>query len=201
MRKTLFFDLGNVLLFFSRVRMFEQIGQLLKLPSHVIQKELVENGLGDQYERGDITSQTFHQRLCALAEMPVKFEDLLEATSNIFTPNWSMLPLLDELQRKGHHLLLLSNTIDAHFSYAQRHYWELLRLFDGFILSYEVGAMKPEEAIYRAALTRTSSPASSCFYIDDIPEFIEAAARVDIPGVVFTGFDPLVDTLKEREFL
>jgi HAD superfamily hydrolase (TIGR01509 family) len=201
MQKTLFFDLGNVLLFFSHLRMCEQIGQLLALPSCVVHKELTEKGFRDQYERGQITSEMYHQSLCAVAQKHISFEDLLEATSNIFSPNWAMLPLLTELKRKGHLLLLLSNTCEAHFSFAQRHYADLLRPFDGFILSYEVGAIKPEEAIFKAALKKTPAPPSNCFYIDDIPEFIEAAARVDIPGVVFTGIDPLIDELKEREFL
>lgn len=200
-QKTLFFDLGNVLVYFSRPRMYEQIGRLLGLPSYVIQRELSEGGIGEQCERGKITSQMLHQHLAALTTNSFSFDDLIEALCAIFIPNWSMLPLLAELKRKGHRLLLLSNTNDAHFSYVQRHYSELLRHFDGFILSYEVGAVKPEETIFKIALEKTSTPPSQCFYIDDIPLFIEAAARVDIPGMVFTGLDPLIDELKVREFL
>jgi glucose-1-phosphatase len=201
MQKTLFFDLGNVLVFFSRLRMYEQLGRLIGLPSYVIQKELSTNDLGDQCERGKVTSQMLHQHLSTLTKNTFSLDALIDALCTIFIPNWSMLPLLAELKRKQHRLLLLSNTNDAHFSHIQRHYPELLQPFDDFILSYEIGAIKPEEAIFKTALMKTTTPPAQCFYIDDIPLYIEAAARVDIPGMVFTGLDPLIDELKAREFL
>lgn len=199
--KTIFFDMGNVLLYFSFPRMCEQIGQVLGLPAHIIHKEITENDLGGQYEKGKIDSSAYHEHFCKLAGKKVPLDDLLEAASNIFNPNSSILPVLAELKRKGHRLFVLSNTCDAHFSYAVKHYPEMLAPFDDFILSYEVGAMKPEEKIFKAALQKSGANPSHCFYTDDIPAFIEAAARVDIPGVVFTGNDDLIETLRARGLL
>ncbi|MBS3904254.1 MAG: HAD family phosphatase [Simkania sp.] len=200
-RKTVFFDMGNVLLFFSFARMCQQIGSVLSLPPLVIQGELRDKGLGNLYEKGGINTLEFHKHFCDLANKNVSVETLLEAASDIFNPNRAILPLLTELKRKGHRLFILSNTNEAHFSYVRRHYPEMLAPFDDYILSYQVGSIKPEETIFRAALKKTDSPTSHCFYTDDIPDFIDAATRVDIHGMVFTGIDPLMETLKLRGFL
>lgn len=199
--KTLFFDMGNVLIFFSFPRMCQQLSRLLDLSPLTVQKEILENELGGNYERGKIDSKGFYKHLCQLADKTVPYEDLIKAACDIFNPNHAILPLLEELKRRGHNLFVLSNTNEAHFSYAQQHYPEMLLPFDGYILSYEVGAMKPEETIFRAALEKSGAQASQCFYTDDIPDFIEAAARVDIPGMVFTGIDPLIATLRLRGLL
>lgn len=198
---TLFFDLGNVLLFFSFPRMFEQMSQLLAIPSHQLHNELFHTGLGLNFEKGKLSSHEFHEHLCKLANKSVEKEKLFEALANIFTPNWPMASLLRQLKAKGHRLLLLSNTNEVHFSYAKKHYKEMFEPFDDFILSYEVGHAKPEPEIYMAALNKSPFAASQCFYTDDIPEFVEAATRVNIPSMVFTGIDPLREELRSRGYL
>ncbi len=199
--KTLFFDLGNVLMFFSFPRMCEQLGKVLNLPALTVQKEIMEHGLGANYEKGKITSHVFYEHLCKLSGTTPPYEDVLKAACDIFNPNRDILPLLSTLKRKGHRLFVLSNTCEGHFSYTKKHYPEMLHHFEGFVLSYEVGAMKPEEKIFRAALEKAGADPAHSFYTDDIPDFIAAAARVDIPGMVFVGVDPLIETLKLRGFL
>jgi HAD superfamily hydrolase (TIGR01509 family) len=198
---TLFFDLGNVLLYFSFPRMFEQMSNLLGIPPHVLHNEILNKGLGLEFEKGKIDKHSFHKQLCKLANKNVPLDALANAVSDIFTPNWPMATLLRELKNKGHRLLLLSNTNEIHFSFAKRHYPEMFHSFDDFVLSYEVGYAKPEPEIYRTALSKTQSPPSQCFYTDDIPDFIEAATRANIPSMLFTGIDPLIGELRSRGYL
>jgi putative hydrolase of the HAD superfamily len=112
-----------------------------------------------------------------------------------------MALLLRQLKDKGHRLFLLSNTNELHFNFAKKTYKEMFHPFDDFILSYEVGHVKPEPEIYKAALAKAGCSATQCFYTDDIPAFIEAAARVNIPSQLFTGIDPLKTELVSRGFL
>jgi len=181
--------------------MFEQMSQLLGIPAHVLQNEVLNKGLGIEFEKGKIDPIEFHGKLCKLANKNVPIEALIEAVSNIFTPNWPMANLLRQLKAKGHRLLLLSNTNELHFSFAKQHYPEMFHPFDDFVLSYEVGHAKPEPEIFHAALAKTKSPPSQCFYTDDIPAFIEAATRVNIPSMLFTGIDPLTEELGSRGIL
>jgi HAD superfamily hydrolase (TIGR01509 family) len=48
--------------------------------------------------------------------------------------------------------------------------------FDDYILSYEVGAMKPQPKIYEAMEAMTGKRGADLIYIDDRPENIEAGA-------------------------
>jgi len=76
--------------------------------------------------------------------------------------------------KKKYSVLLLSNTNSIHYKYGYCQY-EFLNLFDKLFLSYEIGAAKPEEAIYRAVETYTRKPSSEHFFIDDIKEYVEGA--------------------------
>ena len=64
------------------------------------------------------------------------------AFADIFTPNTELWPILEKLKAEGSRLVLISNTNECHFDYALSHF-AVLKLFDHFILSYEVGACKP----------------------------------------------------------
>ena len=49
-------------------------------------------------------------------------------------------------------------------------------IFDGYILSYQHGAMKPDPRLYQVVETRTGCRSDELFYIDDRPENIQTAA-------------------------
>ncbi len=203
MHKTVLFDLGNVLLFFDHSRMCEQIGRCLDLKAETIHKVLFQDGLGDLYERGEIHTVALYEYLCNLSPASQKpnYQHFLEAAGNIFTPNLSLLPLLEELKKQNHRLLVVSNTNAAHFLFARQHYPQILDLFDDYILSYEIGASKPEERIFLHALEKAQCPREHCFFTDDIPLFIEGATRVGIPCALFEGPQILEQHLKQRGFL
>ena len=50
----------------------------------------------------------------------------------------------------------------------------MLRLFNACILSYEVGAYKPDQKIFEAALETAGSRPQECIFIDDIDHYTEA---------------------------
>jgi putative hydrolase of the HAD superfamily len=59
-----------------------------------------------------------------------------------------------------------------------------------------VGAIKPEEKIYRAALDAAQCPPQDCFYIDDIPAYVAAAQSMGIPSHTFTNLRELLNAQK-----
>ena len=118
--------------------------------------------------------------------------DLPDIWNDIFTPNRRMLDLISGLKEEGAlELVLVSNTNPTHFAYCDSKYPEL-SLFDRRVLSYQVGAMKPDIEIYRAALAPCDEKRLS-FYIDDIPEYIAAASHAGIWGVVFRGYEDFLE--------
>jgi putative hydrolase of the HAD superfamily len=76
-----------------------------------------------------------------------------------------------------------------------------LRHFHDLTLSYEVGALKPEEAIYRAALKQAGCKPEECFYTDDIPEFVEGGRRFGFDSVQFESREQLERELRSRRII
>jgi HAD superfamily hydrolase (TIGR01509 family) len=58
--------------------------------------------------------------------------------------------------------------------------------------------MKPDPAIYRAALELAGCAAEECFYTDDIPAYVDGAKRLGLDAVLFTGTQQLEIELRRR---
>ena len=198
MKKTIFFDLGNVLLFFSHERMMQQVADFCQLELPIV-KNAVEK-LGIPYELGTVGSKEIHQEFSDLVKKKIEFKGLMHALSNIFHLNLPVAAIVKELKSKNVPLFVLSNTCEAHFTYAYKHY-SPLHLFDGYVLSYEVGARKPEQKIFEHAISKAGCSPESCFYTDDIAEYIYAARSLHIDAETYTTPEKLTQQLTARGLL
>lgn len=192
--ETIFFDLGGVILNFSHEQMFTDIANYLNIDREIVARELAIDNLGGPYERGEITDQELFAHFQKLTEKPITLDGLMHSTALMFSPKQEMIPLLNTLKKKGIKLILLSNTCYPHIHFVKTNY-DFLDNFDELILSFEVRASKPEEAIYQIALSKTNSPPANCLYIDDVKEYIDAAKSLGIPGHHFRGHKELVKAL------
>jgi FMN phosphatase YigB (HAD superfamily) len=104
-------------------------------------------------------------------------------------------PLEDLASR--YRLLALSNTNPIHFAMLKDAY-PLLRHFHGYVLSYEIGAAKPESKIYREAIERAQCLPEECFFTDDLALNIEAAREHGMDAVQFHSAEQLRRELRAR---
>jgi HAD superfamily hydrolase (TIGR01509 family) len=58
--------------------------------------------------------------------------------------------------------------------------FEIGSLFHSAVLSFEVGALKPDPKIYRLALEASGEEASDCVFVDDVAENIQAAKALGL---------------------
>ncbi len=177
--------------------MCQNLADFCQIDLDLIKTELYDRKLGDLYERGAITSRELHSHFSTLSGRLLDFGGLMDAASQIFSPKEEMLTVLEQLKKQGVQLFLLSNTCEAHFLHVRK-YFELLSFFNGFVLSYEVKARKPEEKIYQMALALTDSPIERCFYVDDIAEYVHAAIKLGLDSHHFQDRTSLVDALEKR---
>ena len=198
MKQTIFFDLGNVLIFFDHLKMCRQVANLTGLSLDLVQKTMRQ--YGDPYERGTINSCFVHEELNKLAQKELSFEALMHAISDIFEPNVEVIEIFQQVKAKGHRLFLLSNTCSAHFSFAASQF-PFLAQFDGHVLSYEVGARKPEKKIYEKALEIAGCQNKECFYTDDIFDYIASARSMGIDAEQYTNPQALRKHLHTRGIL
>lgn len=196
--KTLFFDIGNVLVFFDHMKMCSQVAQLSQIElSHVVD---LMHKYGDSYERGAVSSEQMHNTILEKSGLSLPFDAFMTAMSDIFEPNLPVIEIAKKLKKKGHRLFALSNTCEAHFLYLKYKY-DFLSFFDGFVLSYEVQARKPEKKIFKKALEIADCKPYECFYTDDVVEYIQSARELDIDAEPFTGANNLQKQLAERGLL
>jgi putative hydrolase of the HAD superfamily len=91
-------------------------------------------------------------------------------------------------------LVLLSNTHDQHVAYL-RPKLPVLEQFDGLVLSYEVGALKPEKAIYEKALAVAGTAPWKTAFFDDVKSYAIGATQVGVHGRVFTTVEQFQEDL------
>ena len=73
------------------------------------------------------------------------------AAAEIFQLNLPVLPMVAQLRQAGYPMGILSNTCEMHWDYCFEHYRIVSEGFGVHALSYEIGAIKPDAAIFRAA--------------------------------------------------
>jgi len=199
MIETIFFDLGGVLLNFSHEKMCKNLAAYTKLDLEEIKTIIYGEELGDQYERGLITSEQLYEYLSARSNHLLDFTTLMEAIASIFFVKQETVSILERLKKQNLSLYLLSNTNEAHFSYVKKHF-DFLDLFDDYILSYEVKACKPEKEIFIHALNLAGANPENSFYIDDVPEYTAAASKMGIVSHHFQGAEGLAKALESHGF-
>ncbi|MCU0780955.1 MAG: HAD family phosphatase [Akkermansiaceae bacterium] len=98
-------------------------------------------------------------------------EEFISAWRAIFTPIEPMWATVGALSAAGHRLILFSNTNSIHCPWVFAEFPQF-SLFPEAVLSFEVGAIKPQPAIYQYAIDRHGLDPDRTLYIDDLPENI-----------------------------
>jgi FMN phosphatase YigB (HAD superfamily) len=171
------FDLGKVLLHFDWKLMLDRVAARSPLPPEEIARLLKEDPQAPAYELGAISSPKFFAHLKKLLEYKGSARELRAAFSDIFTPLSDHIALAAQLA-PYYPLAIISNTNEAHILHAEATY-SFFSLFPVRIYSHQVKAMKPEPAIYQAALRNLGGidPLETLF-IDDLETNILGAVRL-----------------------
>ncbi|MER3523924.1 MAG: hypothetical protein C4326_07615 [Ignavibacteria bacterium] len=194
MIRAVLFDYGNVIARFDHMVFFERIARRSSLPREEV-KEVVlrQREVLFEYERGHISSAEFYRCVAKACTLSMSLEEFKAAFVDIFTIIPETLALIRRLTPR-YRLGILSNTNEWHYESHIRTLEEF-PLFDVVALSFRVGAMKPDERFYRHALAQLSLPAAACVYVDDVEEYVNAAARLGFIALQYTSHAELLASL------
>jgi putative hydrolase of the HAD superfamily len=194
------FDLGMVLVPFDYKIMVKRLEEIEPgLGEHFIDSYKSNYQIHRDFERGEISVDDFVEMMLKVLDHKIDSETFKKFYSEIFTFNQNVIDLLPVI-KKNYRLFLLSNTNAIHHQYGWKDF-PFIKHFENLILSHEVGAVKPEEDIYRAVEASSGLPSEEHIFIDDIKEYAEAAKKLGWDGLQFTGYDTLVADLRSREIL
>ncbi|WP_419192729.1 HAD family hydrolase [Kolteria novifilia] len=191
------FDLGNVMIRFSHEKMFDQVGALCGASGDEASRWFLESPLPGQFERGQVGGGEIHRWIEGMADRRLKREEVKLAISDIFWAVSRMEAIAGHIKQAGLRLVLLSNTCAWHVDFIRERF-DVLAPFDDLVLSYEVGAAKPESRIYEVALERIGCVPGECFFVDDKQENIDAACRHGLDAELFTDADAFLQHLAAR---
>lgn len=193
MIKTIFFDIGGVLLNIHPDRTIKQLGTLTNLTEKEIVKYFPEEA-HHKYERGEITnSEFFNEVKRCLPTNNLTEEQFWNTWSLLVGEETEVVNIMNNLP-KEYSIWLLSNTNPYHILEEER-----FKLFDkitGGIYSFEVGSRKPEEDIYLKALEIAGTTANESLFIDDLVENINMARLLNINAIHFISPENLKEQLE-----
>ena len=197
MLQALLFDLGNVIIGLDFERAYRSLAALTAHDAEEIPRIISRANLAGPYERGEISNDEFHKRFCAALDLDLAYGPFEELWGDMFVSEPFLdQPFFEGLSRR-YRLVLLSNTNDIHYRFLRERY-PMLEHFDDFVLSYEVGVMKPDPKIYDEAIRRAGAPAGECFFVDDKQINVDAARQAGIDAVRFENRDELERQLRNR---
>ncbi|MBQ8426863.1 MAG: HAD family phosphatase [Clostridia bacterium] len=181
MIKNVIFDIGNVILKYSREFLVDCIYQ-------GDEYELLKEKLFTNWEKLDedlLTLQEYEQQV--LNSLPNHLHSYASAVLNnweyFMTYTEGMRELIADLKQHGYNLYILSN-ITRHFINCE-YKFPILDLFDGIVYSAPIKMVKPNPEIYEHLLNKYSLKAEECLFIDDTKTNLTAAARFGIHTFYF----------------
>ena len=165
------FDIGQVLVKLRPAPLFALLAEHGYQPDDL---ERVARRIGIvEHETGRLDGAGLLANVAALAPRPPDPALLRAAWLDMFEPDRRMIELAMRL-RATHGVFLLSNVGDLHWAHL-RGAWRVHELAHDALPSFEVGVMKPDEAIYREAERRFALDPARTVFIDDRAENVAAA--------------------------
>jgi glucose-1-phosphatase len=169
MKPVVVFDLGKVLVDFDYQIAVSRIAARSPLSPDGIKTFLGESSAIIDYECGRLTREEFYQQARKVTGFRGTLEEFGQFFADIFTEIPPMIELHSQLRQFGIPAYIFSNTNDLAIEHIRRNF-PFFRNFDGYVYSYEVGAMKPDGKIYEVLEKLAGRRGAEIIYLDDRPE-------------------------------
>ena len=167
------FDLGKVLVDFDYSIAARKIAARSSKAPEDLHAFLGSSPLLVDYESGRLTRQSFYEAIRDAIGFRGDLAEFGSYFADIFAEIPGTIALHAELRRRGFKTFIFSNTNDLAIEHVRRNF-PFFKNFDGYIYSYEVGAMKPQEKIYESMEAMCGRRGAGLIYLDDRAENIEA---------------------------
>lgn len=179
--KLVLFDLGRVLVNFDQ----DKIAQRLMERAHRTFEDIIAfyrtTQVFHNFECGTISPEDTLALINKMLGAEMSMEEFKPLWSDIFVENEGMAAIVDAL---GAHyrLFVLSDTNVLHYEHICERF-PIMKKFETHILSFKVGARKPDRRMYEAALRHAGVSAEETVFIDDKEKNITGARALGITAV------------------
>jgi len=196
------FDLGNVILPFDHYPIAEKLSRFSQREEFQDPQRIffylfdLQKGIINDFDVGKVSPLEFFQSIKEKLDLSISFDVFIPIWNNIFVEDQEVSQIILSLKRRWR-LGLLSNTDPLHFNYILSKF-PMMRTFDKWILSYEVGFKKPAIEIYQKAIEWASVEPKKILFIDDMKKHIDVAVSLGMQGIHFISASQLKEELHKR---
>ncbi|MBP1695866.1 MAG: yihX 2 [Deltaproteobacteria bacterium] len=197
--ETILYDLGNVILPFNNYQIAEKLSRAAQRKEFQDPQKLfsylfdLQKGVINRFDAGKVSPREFFQSIKETIGLSLSFDEFVPIWSDIFVEDQEVSKII--LSQKGRWKLgLLSNTDPLHFNYILSKF-SIVKAFDKWILSYEVGFKKPAVEIFQRAIEWASVEPQKILFIDDVKTHIDVAVFLGMHGIHFLSAEQLKEEL------
>ena len=188
MIKNLIFDLGNVLIEWNSEKILTSF-EPEKERRQLLRQVIFESGVWHQTDRGELSLKEAYEEV--LAQLDASYHS---AVKNIFYHWYEVVHVYSDLQerirlwaKQGYRIYILSTTCEIFYRIEKAGLLPIYPLLSGYILSSEVGVVKPEPEIYQKLLKKYSLNPTESVFIDDIQANLDTAAELGFETILSTS--------------
>ncbi len=174
--KTLFTDLGDVIIFYDGDGFCRLLGNYCPVDQKTLRR-VMRIHLHHAHV-GRIGSGKMVERIMRDCGFVGTRTDFIRIFHVFWRLNQKYVSFLKEWKQQGNELYLISNIQRMSWEHCNITYPDVWTLFDGLFLSYRMGLVKPNKAIYERALKKAGAVPSDAIFVDDRMENVEAAGRL-----------------------
>ncbi|OGQ11519.1 MAG: hypothetical protein A2026_02170 [Deltaproteobacteria bacterium RBG_19FT_COMBO_46_12] len=200
--EVILFDLGNVILPFNHYQIAEKLYRFTRDKEFQDPQKIfsflfdIQGGAINDLDIGKVSPSDFFQSIQTTLDLSISFDEFVPLWSDIFVEDREVSQIILALKERKR-LGLLSNTDSLHFNYILSKF-PIIRIFDKWILSYEVGFKKPAIEIFQTAMKWASVEPKKILFIDDIKEYVDVAVSLGMHGIHFISSDQLKEELNNK---
>ena len=176
MIKAVVFDLGKVLVDFDYGIAARALAARSRVPIEEVRQVIDQSQLLVTYEMGKLATKLFYNEVCVATGFCGDIDEFGRLFGDIFTPIEDMIELQAGLRAADMATYIFSNTNELAVAHIRKAF-PFFSNFDGYIYSFQEGAMKPSAAIYEAVERRTGCSGNAILYIDDRLENIDTGRQ------------------------
>ena len=190
-------DMGNVLLEWNKDKILQGVSDT-KEEYLVLDKAIFQSGLWLRLDLGTMTREELVLKVVSMIGRGYqkKVEEVIWNWPSYIDIYREVFPILSELKKKGHRIFVLSNTSKVFYDLLEEQLSPLKELLDGFVLSCDIKAIKPDLAMFKGILDKYQLDPVNCVFLDDIEDNTNAAEKLGIRAYQVKKRSDVVDILK-----
>ena len=193
-------DMGNVLLEWNKDKILKAVAKTEK-DYLILDKAIFQSGLWERLDLGTLTREELVDEVLSLLGdcYQKKVEEVIWNWPTYIDIYREVFPLLARLKENGHRIFVLSNTSPVFYELLKDQLAPLEKIFDGFILSCDIKAIKPDRKMFEEILRKYELSPDNCIFLDDVKENTNMAESLGIKAYQVKQRSDVVDILKKFE--